>query len=136
MLLLEREIDEESVLTAAGTGGFFRAAAGCVVRRGASGRGNTVLLSMVSTDFGVLPSLVASSTCSIEGDVGGWIATVCSRIPRMHRPECLEQRTCDTVHFPSAPKNMSTSRALVAASTGRLSPLLRLCKRAAVFAYV
>lgn len=91
MLLLGREMDEESVLTAAGTGGFFRAAAGCVVRRGASGRGSTLLLSIVSTDFGALPPLVASSTCSIKGDVGGWITTVCSRIPLMHRPECLEQ---------------------------------------------
>ena len=66
MLLLGREIDEESVLTAAGTGGFLTAAAGCVVRRGASGRGGTLLLSMVSTDFGALPPLVASSTCSIK----------------------------------------------------------------------
>lgn len=65
-------MDEESELTAAGTGGFFRAAAGCVVRRGASGRGGTLLLvSMVSTDFGDPTSLIASSTCSIKGDVGG-----------------------------------------------------------------
>jgi hypothetical protein len=61
LLLFGRAIFKESVLTAAGTGGFFTAAAGWVVRRGASGR-VTLLLSMLSTDFGCLPSLVASST--------------------------------------------------------------------------